>query len=285
MALSYLFGQAHKLLRRRFASALRIALSTGLLVLGAAISATGYYGVTAEIAELSGNLVLSVFAAPGTDSSETASILRQVRSLPEVSSAELITPEQAKREFSKNVGEKLDNLLPNNPFPAVIKVHLQPAACSQETLNMVVESFKRISSVEDVLYNVGYAQALFSRSRQTSLLIFGGAIGISAVFLLFLYFSLRAETAAGGEELYVMTLLGASRGFVALPHILFAWYACATGIVLGAGAAVGGYYLALPMVPWLVTVPTQYLEISGAAVGMLVLLLSVWTAFSVQKKQ
>ena len=82
-----------------------------------------------------------------------------------------------------------------------------------------------------------------------------------------------------------MTLLGASRGFVALPHILFAWYACATGIVLGAGAAVGGYYLALPMVPWLVTVPTQYLEISGAAVGMLVLLLSVWTAFSVQKKQ
>lgn len=263
---------------------MRIALSAGLLTLGAAASAAGYYGVTAEIAQLSGNLVLSVFAAPGTDSSETASIVRQVRSLPEVASAELITPEQAKREFALNVGEKLDNLLPNNPFPAVVKVHVQPAACTQESLDMVVQSFKRISSVEDVLYNVGYAQALFSRSRQTSLLIFGGAIGISVVFLLFLYFSLRAETAAGSEELYVMTLLGASRGFIALPHIVFALYACMTGILLGAGAAIGGYYLAQPMVPWLVTVPTQYLEISGSAVVVLVLILSVWTAFSVKRK-
>ena len=82
-----------------------------------------------------------------------------------------------------------------------------------------------------------------------------------------------------------MTLLGATRGFIALPHILFALYACTSGIILGAGAAVGGYYLAQPMVPWLTTVPADYLEISGAAVGILVVILSVWTAFSVQKKQ
>ena len=147
MSLSYLFGQAHKLLKRRFTSAVRIAISAGLFTVGAAASAVGYYGVTAEIAELSGNLVLSVIVAPDTDSSEIESILRQVRSQAEIATAVLITPAQARDDFSRNVGQKLDNLLPNNPFPAVVKVHLLPAACTQESLSMVVQTFKLINSV------------------------------------------------------------------------------------------------------------------------------------------
>lgn len=55
-----------------------------------------------------------------------------------------------------------------------------------------------------------------------------------AVFL-FILDALRAETAAAGDEVHVLMLLGATRGFVAMPHILFGVYSCAVGLVLGAG--------------------------------------------------
>jgi cell division protein FtsX len=284
MALSFSFAQAHKLLRQRFGSLVKIALASAFLTLASAVVAIGYYGVTAEIEQLSGNLIISVFAAARADSSEAVSIFRQVRSAPEVANAELVTPAQAQKEFAKSVGQKLDNLLPNNPFPSVIKVRLLPASCSRETLESVIRSFRQIPLVDDVVYNAAYANALFSRSRQTSVLIFGGAIGVFAVFLFILYFALRAETSAGGDEVHILMLLGATRGFVAMPHILFDIYACTIGLVLGSGMTVGGYFLAKPMIGWLDTVPPMYLELCAGAVIFLSIILSVWTAYSVKKK-
>lgn len=284
MALSFSFAQAHKLLRQRFGSMVKIAFASAFLTLASAVIAVGYYGVTAEIEQLSGNLVVSVFASSRADSAEAVSIMRQVRSAPEVSTAELVTPEQAQKEFAKSVGQKLDNLLPDNPFPSVVKVHLVPAACSKEKLDALVQTFKQIPLVDDVIYNTAYANALFSRSKQTSVLIFAGALGVFAVFLFILYFALRAETAAAGDEVHVLMLLGATRGFVAMPHILFGIYSCVAGLVLGAGMSVGGYYLAKPLVGWLETVPATYMEISGGAVIVLSVLLSVTTAYSVKKK-
>ncbi len=284
MALSFSFAQAHKLLRQRFGSMVKIAFASAFLTLASAVIAVGYYGVTAEIEQLSGNLVISVFASARADSAEAVSIMRQVRSIPEVSTVELVTPEQAQKEFAKSVGQKLDNLLPDNPFPSVVKVHLVPAACSKEKLDALVQTFRQIPSVDDVIYNTAYANALFSRSKQTSVLIFAGAAGVFAVFLFILYFALRAETAAAGDEVHVLMLLGATRGFVAMPHILFGVYSCAVGLVLGAGMSVGGYFLAKPLVGWLETVPATYMELSGAGVIVLSILLSVSTAYSVKKK-
>ncbi len=284
MALSFYFAQAHKLLRQRFGSLVKIAFATAFLTLASAVIAVGYYGATAEIEQLSGNLIISVFASPRADSSEAVSIMRQVRSAPEVASAELVTPEQAQKEFSKSVGQKLDNLLPSNPFPSVVKVHLIPAACSRERLDAVVETFRQIPSVDDVIYNTAYANALFSRSNQTSIMIFAGAAGVFAIFLFVLYFALRAETTAGGDEVHILMMLGATRAFVAMPHILFGFYACAIGIVIGGGMVVGGYFIARPMIGWLDTVPLMYMEISGASMVVLSIILSVSTAYSVKKK-
>ena len=178
----------------------------------------------------------------------------------------------------------MDNLLPNNPFPSVVKVRLVPAACSKETFDAVIRSFRQIPSVDDVIYNSAYANALFSRSKQTSVLIFAGATGVFAIFLFILYFALRAETTAGGDEVYILMVLGATRGFVAMPHILFGLYSCAIGLVLGAGMIIGGYFLTKPMIGWLDTVPPMYLELSGTAVVVLSIVLSVSSAYSVKKK-
>lgn len=284
MALSFSFSQAHKLLRQRFGSLVKIAIATAFLTLASTVVAIGYYGITAEIEQLSSNLVVTVFAASHADSAESVSIFRQVKSVPQVADAKLITPEQAQKEFAESVGQKLDNLLTNNPFPSVVKVHLLPSACSRESLDAVVQTFRRIPLVDDVVYNTAYANALFSRSKQTSVMIFAGAIGIFAVFLFILYFALRAETAAGGEEVHVLMLLGATRGFVAMPHILFGFYSCAIGLLLGAGMTFGIYFLVRPMIGWLDTVPLEYLEISIASVVLLSILLSVSTAYSVKKK-
>ncbi|MBI3258758.1 MAG: hypothetical protein HYZ54_04680 [Ignavibacteriae bacterium] len=284
MALSFSFAQAHKLLRQRFGSVVKIAIASAFLTLASAVIAVGYYGVTAEIEQLSGNLVVSVFASPRADSAEAVSVMRQVRSAPEVSTAELVTPQQAQKEFAKSVGQKLDNLLPDNPFPYVVKVHIVPAACTKEKLDALVQTFRQIASVDDVIYNTAYANALFSRSQQTSVLIFAGALGVFAVFLFILYFALRAETAAAGDEVHVLMLLGATRGFVAMPHILFGMYSCAIGLVLGVGMTYTAYFLVKPLVGWLETVPPAYMELSGAGVIVLSVLLSVSTAYSVKKK-
>lgn len=53
----------------------KIAFASAFLTLASAVIAVGYYGVTAEIEQLSGKSVVSVFASARADSAEAVSII------------------------------------------------------------------------------------------------------------------------------------------------------------------------------------------------------------------
>lgn len=173
----------------------------------------------------------SVYFEPGVAMEEPQDLARRLESMDGIERVWLTTPDEALAEFRElsGVGDALE-LLDGNPLPASVRATVAPAV-SPTRLAVLAEEAAGTDGVEDVvverswLERLGAAREIVIRLYWSLTAILGlGAVLISAA-------TVRVAIEARLDEVKVLTLVGAGRGYVRRPFLYL-------GAAYGMGGAV-----------------------------------------------
>ncbi len=232
-----------------------VGLVLTVLVLGVAISLPLLFWVVIDNARgLSSGLrdagQVTVFLKPSVDVHDAAGYANQLRSDPAISAVTLRSPEQGLEEFRSlsGFGDALD-ALDGNPLPSVLVVTPHEIAASTTTAvrdATLIATLRADSRVDLVQFDVEW------RRRLAAILDFGTmalnalAVLLGVAGLLIIGNTIRVDVQSRLDEIEVLQLIGASRGFIRRPFLYAGgWY----GLFGGAAAVVIIIVLELAVAP------------------------------------
>src|SRR5687767_5221632 len=221
-ALGYFFEEAlTSLWRSRLINALSIGtIAVSLFVLGAFLAvASNLSGVVDRWAQkVQVTFYLSDHAPPAARDA----LLAQLTADAAVQSAVFVGREEALQRFRTLFRDlrTLPDDLGSNPFPASIEVTLRPDRASADDVRRLAQAFERAPGVEEAQYDLVWIQRLSTAVRLVrgvgaflgGVLVLAGIFTISNVIRLTVY--------ARQDELDIMRLVGATRGYVKGPFVL-----------------------------------------------------------------
>ncbi|HET9026579.1 MAG TPA: permease-like cell division protein FtsX [Trueperaceae bacterium] len=191
------------------------------------------------LASLQGELELAAYLADGANVQQLTST---VRAWPEVESLEFVSKSQALAEMVVDLpalGRAAG--LVENPLPDTFHLRLLDPAYTS-LIRLRLEQLPGVSEVDDSSAEVATFLAL------NDVLRIGGSILIVVLLgaaLFAIVNSIRAAITARKEEIDVMRLVGASRGFIRLPFLLEGFLLGLISAALALGLAIPGYQVAV----------------------------------------
>lgn len=283
MSSEYYFHRAGTLIRRRMLPFLRILLISTILAITTIWAVTAYFGLSKEQDRLASNLEISVMIKKDVDTSRIFTLSESLKGYQQIDQVKVISPALATIEFEKELGEDTDGLFIESPFQWSITFSLKPEYCDHQTVSFILADLAQKDIVQQTIFNAQAAGAVFARSSMILTLGLAGATGIFILFLGFLSYVFRAELLQSPHEWFILQTLGAGRGFIAFPHLLFAIAACSIGIGLGAGISqIIRIQYSTPF-PWIMEIPTNWLLMGYGGVTLLCYSIAGITALSVSK--
>jgi cell division transport system permease protein len=229
------------------------SLMTAAVIAIALAMPAGLYLLLDNLERLSGawdgQASMSVFLKNSVSTSAAEQLAKDLREWSEVSSVQLVTPDQALQEFSQRSGfaDVLDTL-DENPLPTVLIVmpagdYSAPAAASA-----LRDRFSRLPETELAQLDLQWVQrlaAILDIAHRITLII--GALLALAV-LLVIGNTIRLEIQNRREEILVTKLIGATNGFVRRPFLYCGiWYGILGSLIAWLVVETGFWILSEPV--------------------------------------
>lgn len=231
--MTYHFRQALLAMRGNLTAtfATLTTMTLTLLMLGFVLLLT--LNVDRTLEQLESQVEVAAFLRDGANG---PALLSQVRSLPQVREARLVTSEQVLEEMTRDYPYARDAaLLAGNPFPDTLRMRVGRV----EDSRTVAAAVAALPGVEDVEYGAGYVD----QTVRTLTAVRGAGYALVGLLLLGTLFNIlnavRVAMYARRNEISVMRLLGATRGFIRMPHVI-------EGVLLGLTAGVLALALLTP---------------------------------------
>ncbi|GGM15692.1 hypothetical protein GCM10010841_25100 [Deinococcus aerophilus] len=189
-----------------------VTMTLTLLMLGFVLLLT--LNVDRTLAQLESQVEVAAFLKP---EAAEADLLAQVRALPQVREARLVTREQVLDEMTRDSPYTRDAAdLVGNPFPDTLRMKVSRV----EDSRTVAAAVSQLSGVEDVEYGAGYVDP----TVRTLTAVRGSGYALVGLLLLGTLFNIlnavRVAMYARRDEISVMRLLGATRAFIRMPHVI-----------------------------------------------------------------
>ncbi|OFX30621.1 MAG: hypothetical protein A2Z07_07055 [Armatimonadetes bacterium RBG_16_67_12] len=267
-----MFGDAVAGLRR---NGLMVAAATATIAVALAVAGAGFL-VSANLVHVAAILESQVevvgFLRRDTSAAQQQRVLAAVQAVPGVRSAVIVSRGEALRRLQRTFTSmaSINSALPSNPLPDSIEVRVAEA----RDVRAVAQALQQLDGVDEVTYGALVVDRLVALTRAVRIsgIALAGLLAVAA--LLIIVNTIRLTIEARRQEIEIMTLVGATPGFVRGPFIL-------EGALQGAGAALlstivitGGYAAlasqasaSLPFLP--VLAPAMVLPQSLALVWLL----------------
>lgn len=194
-------------------------------------------------------LYLTAFLDADAEIGEQRKLAELAASVEGVEAVELVSRDEALRRFRTRLGNAdLLGSLDENPLPPSLEIRLAPAQRTAAGFRIAREALEGLPGVESLVggeaWIDGYARAL-SLLRGVTLAV-GGVLGTAA--LLIVAFTIRLTVYARRDELEILALAGASRGFLRTPFVLEGLVQGAIGGLVGLALVSGGFFVLVPQV-------------------------------------
>ncbi len=193
-------------------------------------------------------LHVAAYLEDGLSAGDQQELRALIGSVEGVESVRLVSKDEALERFRSGVGRGAALLegLGENPLPASLEIVLVPERRSQEGLAVVVESVEGLPGITDLAsgqtWVEGYLRAVA--------LVRGVGVGLGAILavatLLIVGNTIRLAIFSRRDELEILSLVGASRGFVSTPFLLEGLIQGAAGGALALALLLGLFHLVLP---------------------------------------
>jgi cell division transport system permease protein len=254
----------------------------GITTIAFSLFAFGLFALVAlnirnQLSQLEERVEIRAFVVDGTSPEATSAALGDIAAFPEVSSAILVTPEEALARARRELGEFSD-VFEAGILPASIDVKLKAGHRDPATVSAVAGRIGTYDFVDDVRFGEEWVQKLY-RIRNIATLS-GAVLGLAfaGVAVIIIGSTIRMAVLARSREISIMRLVGATDGFIRSPFLI-------EGLIKG---TLGGLFALL--LTWIANAligkfvfsaaffDTRY-AVAGVAAGALIGLLG--SAFSV----
>lgn len=196
---------------------------------------------------------MTVFIDPDIPQRELRQFVERVGARADVSTIDLVSPEQGMAEFreASGFGQSLE-LLEENPLPWVLMVNPVVSGADADRVQQRVDELLQFLSsqamVESVQYDLKWLQRL---GRLLEL----GRAAVSVLTLLFglavivvVANTIRLDVAARSEEIEILALVGAANGFIRQPFLYSGfWYGLMGGLLAAGLMKLCLFYLDTPL--------------------------------------
>jgi cell division transport system permease protein len=165
-----------------------------------------------------GQAQISLYLKPDISPEHQQTLLSYIQNRGDVGSARLVSPEAALAEFrdQSGFGSALD-LLPSNPLPPVIIVRpLYSQSKLVRQLSNELSNREEVSSTDVDLTWISRLNALLDLGKT---ILIGLVLIMAATILLVISNITRLEVESRREEVRILTLLGATNGFIRRPFL------------------------------------------------------------------
>ncbi len=137
-----------------------------------------------------------------------------------VKSSEYISPEQAARELTAELGEDFIEFLGYNPLPPSIDLRVKAGYANVDSLQVIENLLMQEIIVKEVFYQKSLVHLINKNIRRISIVL----LGISGLLLLIamalINNTIRLSVYSRRFIIRTMKLVGATRGFIGRPFIL-----------------------------------------------------------------
>ena len=193
-------------------------------------------------------LRVTAFLEDGLDGDAQRALVTSASRLEGVESVSLVSREQALERFRRGVGRGAALLegLSENPLPASLEISLVPELRSAEGLARVADAVEKLPGVSDVASGRDWVEGYLRGVALVRGVGTGLAVILALASLLIIANTIRLAVLSRRDELEILSLVGASRSYVAAPFLMEGWLQGALGGALALGALYAIFRLVLP---------------------------------------
>lgn len=236
--------------REAFFAFRRAPLLTALSILAISfalytLSAFGLVWLNLErvLGDVEKRVEVIAYLVDGTDPAETAVLMKEVATYPEVDSLAYVSKEDALARARTDLAEysELWTDLEVNPLPASIEIALKPGFRRSEHATEVARRVARFPFVEEVRYGEDWVRKL--DFLQDMALLLGLIVGgiFAAVAFVSIGATIHLVLLARGDEIAIMKMVGATRGFIRRPFVIEGFAQGVIGAALAMLLLIGTY--------------------------------------------
>ncbi|MCL2146320.1 MAG: permease-like cell division protein FtsX [Synergistaceae bacterium] len=250
-AIVYIFNNTFRLLRRQWVLSLLTLLTAAAMFWLLGIISLASINVKNLMQNLESDLVLQAYLNKNVD---IEALVDKISKLDWVSSIETISPEQALESLEERLGYRshATRLIGENPLSWSIQIRANNFA----NIDILARTLYSMQEVEYIVY----AGAFIKRLERISSMTNSGVITMLFLVLfitsLVIFNTIRISLYSQIDEIAIMSLVGATHGYIAYPFILQGTILSGLGSILAVmgliylyGAAVGIFQESMPFLP------------------------------------
>lgn len=207
------------------------------------------------------NIVLNIFVDEAAHETDVLQLQKQLDANPVVKQTQYVSKELAARNLQKDLGEDFVKFLGYNPLSQSLDVYLKADYAN----NASIEKFKAELLKNPLIKEVKYQQSLVDQMNQNLTSISLIILGFAAIFVLLsvalINNTIRLAIYSQRFLIKSMQLVGATKGFIRKPFILYGIWHGILGAMIAIVILMGTLYLAVKEIPDLIILQ-NYTEFS-----------------------
>jgi len=222
MTLTYSFKSAFQsLCREKWINILSIfTVASSLLII--ALSAFFLYNIELVASHLPDRFSLVAYLKDNLSQEEVQVIVDALKKRNDIAGLKYISKDDAIKELKQTLKDTRYILegLDENPLSSSIEIRLKRDFVTSSTVKRISEEIKRVSGIDDVYYGEKVAEAihLLKKSLQNMSIIIFVTISSGVVFVA--YSTVKILFYRKKEEIEIIKLLGATKGFIRMPFLI-----------------------------------------------------------------
>lgn len=206
-------------------------------------------------------------------------IINAIKNRGEVERVQHVSKEDALKDLKETMKEASYILegLDENPLSASVEIKLKKDFVKLISVKDISEEIKKIPGIEEIYYGEKFAEAIYmlKTSLQNMSIIIFGAISAGVIFVI--YSTVKILFYRRKEEIEIIKLLGATKGFIRMPFLIEGGIIGFLGGVLG----VIGMLLFYFAITYRLSIFIPAVKVLAFPIGILVLLPAIGIALGI----
>jgi len=231
----YVLLNTFRLLRRQWVLSFLTLLTAAAMFWLLGIMSLASINVRHLLFKLENELLIQVYLRRDVD---VDSIVSRIKKMNWVSEVTTISPEQSLQKLEERLGRQshATRLIGENPLPWSVQIRVH----SFQDIDILAKALNTMQEVEDVVYAGTFINRLAKISSMTNSGVVTMLILVLFITSLVIFNTIRISLFSQKDEISIMSLVGATHGYIAYPFVFQGIILSGTGSLL---AVLGLIYL------------------------------------------
>lgn len=212
--------ETFRIFRRSSIATLVTITITTIAVLLSTVSCFLVFSANTLSDHLKRSIEINVYLEDSLNENDILLIQNNIKNMSGVLSVEFVSKKAAIKKFVTETGEDFRKVIEQNPLPNSLIVKFQPDPLNEQNIEQFSDQFKKISGVEDVVYDYKTVIRMLNLLRSFRSIVYISSFTL-VLLSIYLVYSNNKIQMFGNRNLYLtMKLVGAKTSTMKIPIIL-----------------------------------------------------------------